>query len=139
MKKAYSVALVFSLFLTGCQAENRTKTESEVAESTDVSSEEKTDGNLVAFEGFVVEKKIENGREMALVVNGISEKEAKNLSFYEVTGEVHHDNILWFTSDKYLFSEIEAGEKVEVIWDTSIPHAEPSIITVEAVKVEKID
>lgn len=139
MKKAYSVALVFSLFLTGCQAENGTKTESEVAESTDVSSEEKTDENLVAFEGFVVEKKIENGREMALVVNGISEKEAKNLSFYEVTGEVRHDNIIWFTSDKNLFSEIEAGEKVKVVWDAGIPHAEPSIITVEAVNVEEID
>lgn len=81
MKKLYSLVLVLSLFLTGCQVENRTKTESEVAESTDVSSEEKKDGNLVAFEVFFVEKKIVNGRKMALVVNGISEKEAENLSF----------------------------------------------------------
>lgn len=139
MKKIYSLVLVLSLFLTGCQVGNSAKIESEVAESTDVSSEERTDENLVAFEGFVVEKKIEHERELALLVKGISEKEAEHSSFQELTGKVHHDNIIWFTSDKNLFSEIKVGEELNVFWDTGIPHAQPSIITVEAVRVEKID
>lgn len=124
--------IFLSIGLHGCQSsENATS-------SQDKNSQETNSQKLEQFPGYVVEKVTEGESEKVLVVKGITQKEALEATFYELTGSEDHENIIWFVSDENHFQGIENGEQVNVWWDPGKMHGEPSILTLTAEKVEVI-
>jgi len=139
LKKLSLFFILFTLFfIVGCQNSNEYKINTEEPESKSATKVEDDSGNLLHFEGFVVEKVYENGREKVLVVNGIKESEAIKLTFDELAGEVGKENTVYFTNENHLFKEIEEGEKVKVFWDGTVPYSQPSVATYVAVRAEII-
>ena len=115
-----------------------TQSSENATSSQDENSQEKNSQMLEKFPGYVVEKVTEGESEKVLVVKGITQKEALEATFYELTGSEDHENIIWFVSDENHFQGIENGEQVNVWWDPRKMHREPSILTLVAEKVEVI-
>jgi hypothetical protein len=144
--KKISMILSFiflSIGLNGCQnSENVTSSQDENSQETnsqmDENSQETNSQMLEQFPGYVVEKVTEGEIEKVLVVKGITQKEALEATFHDLTGSEDHENIIWFVSDKKHFKGIENGEQVNVWWDPGKMHREPSILTLTAEKVELI-
>lgn len=131
-----SLIILLLFLLVGCQTNSGIENSLDTMENGSAITDESDINNLTEFEGLIADKIEENGEEKVLVVKGITEEEAKSLSFYEITGKVDHDNIIWFRDNKDLFKEINIGEKVNVLWDSSLPYGESSIITVPAVELK---
>ncbi|WP_050180570.1 DUF3221 domain-containing protein [Domibacillus robiginosus] len=132
MKTAYifflSIITVLCL-LAACSNEKNKATS-----STD--SDKQT---LEKFQGHVVEKGFQDdGREKVLIVKGITEEDALKASYDSVAKNENHENIVWFINDQNYFQEIKKGEKVNVWWNTKQATTLPSILTVEAEKVEVV-
>lgn len=131
-----SLIILLLFLLVGCQTNSGNENSLDTMENGSAITDESDINNLTEFEGLIADKIEENGKEKVLVVKGITEEEAKSLSFYEITGKVDHDDIIWFRDNKDLFKEINIGEKVNVLWDSSVPYGESSIITVTAVELK---
>lgn len=131
-----SLIILLLFLLVGCQTNSGNENSLDTMVNGSAITDESDINNLTEFEGLIADKIEENGKEKVLVVKGITEEEAKSLSFYEITGKVDHDDIIWFRDNKDLFKEINIGEKVNVLWDSSVPYGESSIITVTAVELK---
>lgn len=99
----------------------------------------KESSNSDPFQGYVVKKEKVGSQEKILVVNGITSEYAREATAEEIIETENPDNVTWFIDDGKQFDGIEKGDQVNVWWDTKKLHAQPSILTLEAVKVERID
>jgi len=119
--------ILLSIGLFGCQQSNERDTSSQV-----------TSSQMQLFQGYVIEKVTEDGREKLLVVKGITKEKALEATFHDVTESEDHENIIWFVSEEKHFQEIEKGNQVKIWWDAGKLHSEPSILTLEVEKVKVI-
>ncbi|MEM1506387.1 DUF3221 domain-containing protein [Domibacillus sp. 8LH] len=128
MKNKFLVAILAIIsILIGCA-------DGKVIRSTDSAKE-----SLRQFQGYVVEKGTQDdGREKVLVVKGITQEDALKASYDSIAKNENHENIVWFVNDKNYFQEIKKGEKVNVWWNTEKATTLPSILTLEAEKVEVV-
>ncbi|OAH57659.1 hypothetical protein AWH48_01170 [Domibacillus aminovorans] len=127
MKRKVLVTILAMFLLAACSNEKNTG-------STDTDTQ-----ILEQFQGYVVEKgTADDRREKVLVVKGITPEYAQEATYDDVAKSEDHKNIIWFVNEEGLFNEIEKGEQVNVWWDNSKPHMEPSILTLVSEKVEVI-
>lgn len=91
--------------------------------------------SLEQFQGYVVEKVDEKGREKILVVSSITQKEPLEETLEDVKSSEDHSNIIWFKNKENNFKGIQKGDKVAVWWDPTKPHFVPSILTLVAEKI----
>lgn len=127
MKKGLliSICLATCFLLAACSNEKNT-----VSTGTDTQV-------LEQFQGYIIEKgTTDDGREKVLVVKGITPKYAVEASYTDVVKSEDHENIVWFVNDENFFKDIVKGDRVNVWWDPEKPVTEPSILTLEAEKVE---
>lgn len=130
MKSKIFIMSLTAILLAACSNEKDMDSQDTTTNSKNVNTQ-----TLEQFQGYVVEKETEaDNREKILVVKGITQKDALEATYENVSTE----NVIWFVSEENLFQEMKKGTQVKVWWDNSKPHNEPAILTLEAKKVEVI-